>query len=68
MPRALVATQLPGTTLAFSPPQEAGTMESRRAMVVRNAAYDQVRSEAESGVPSLREYCSASAPEEGVYS
>jgi len=35
--------------------------------MVTNEAYDHVRSRADSGVPSSRLYCSASAPDEGVY-
>ncbi len=35
-----------------------GTMPARRSAADRNAAYDQVRSAAESGLPLLRSYCS----------
>lgn len=56
-----------GTELAPGSPQLAGTTPPRRAATVRRAAYDQVRSAAESGAPVEREYCSARLPAEGVY-
>lgn len=62
-----MAEQTDGTLLADVSPQEAGTVAFRRAAAVRRAAYDQVRSSAERGVPSERENCSARAPDDGVY-
>lgn len=43
-------------------PHEAGIAAFRALFAVRNAAYDHVRSAAESGLPFDREYCSARAP------
>lgn len=48
-------------------PQEAGMAFARAALAVRKAAYDQVRSLAEIGLPPERRYCSASDPSLGVY-
>jgi hypothetical protein len=48
-------------------PHEAGTTFARALYAVRNAAYDQVRSTAEAGLPFERRYCSARAPLAGVY-
>lgn len=66
-PVAEVAEQTAGTLLAELSPQEAGTTDCLRAEAVRREAYDQVRAEAESGVPSVRENCSVREPSEGVY-
>ncbi len=67
MPDTVDVEQVEGTELAPDSPQLAGTTPARRAATVRRAAYDQVRSTAESGAPVEREYCSARLPAEGVY-
>jgi len=46
---------------------EAGTVAARASYAVKKAAYDHVRSGAESGVPFTREYCSDIEPSRGVY-
>lgn len=56
-----------GTVFPLLEPQEAGTMPARRSAALRNEAYDQVRSAAESGVPLALSNCSERAPVEGVY-
>lgn len=66
-PVAEVATQTAGTLLAFGSPHDAGTTLLRAATMVKNDAYDHVRSAAERGVPSDFENCSDRAPLEGVY-
>lgn len=65
-PVAELPEQLPGRRAAAAP-HEAGMAALRALRAVKKAAYDQVRSTAESGVPFDREYCSARAPFCGVY-
>lgn len=48
-------------------PQDNGIIAARALYAVRNAAYDHVRSYADSGLPSSFEYCSDSDRSEGVY-
>lgn len=67
MPDTEDVEQVEGTELAPDSPQLAGTMPARRAATVRRAAYDQVKSAAESAAPVEREYCSERLPAEGVY-
>lgn len=62
VPEAEVAEQIDGTLEAVGSPQEYGTIPARRAAVVKNAAYDQVRSYAERGTPLDLENCSDSEP------
>jgi hypothetical protein len=47
--------------------QEAGNCSLRRCCRVSREAYDQVRSDAESGTPVSRANCSAREPLLGVY-
>lgn len=67
VPIAEVAIQFVGTIVADGFTHESGTAPVRRAAAVKNAAYDQVRSYAESGVPFERENCSASEPSASAY-
>ena len=48
-------------------PHDGGRTLLRALWAVRKAAYDHVRSLAETGVPSCREYCSVREPSAGVY-
>jgi hypothetical protein len=59
--------QVPGTLFAPDAPQDGGTIPARLLAQDRNAAYDQVRSAADSGAPVDRGYCSERAPVDGVY-
>ena len=54
-------------SLADEAPQDAGTTLARAFLAVRKAAYDQVKSTAEAGLPFERRYCSAREPSAGVY-
>jgi hypothetical protein len=63
-----VATQVAGTLLAEVSPQAAGTMELRRLLAEIRAAYDQVKSRAESWEPSDLENCSDMEPLVMAYS
>lgn len=65
-PVADVAAQLLGT-LAEPAFHDAGTAALRALSAVRKAAYDHVRSAADSGLPSERPNCSARLPFCGVY-
>ena len=67
VPNAVVATQAPGTTVADGTIHGYGTTEFLLAAIVKKAAYDQVRSAAESGEPLERENCSASDPSASEY-
>ena len=51
-----------GTVSPLDDPHDAGTVPARRAAAVSKAAYDQVRSYADNGVPLEREYCSEREP------
>lgn len=62
-----VPEQVAGGTTAFLLPQLAGYWPARRWDIVTNAAYDQVRSFAESGTPVSRLNCSAREPLTGIY-
>lgn len=53
-------------SLTEEAPHDAGIAAARALKAVTNAAYDQVRSTADSGLPLDLEYCSARAPFEGV--
>jgi hypothetical protein len=68
VPVAEVELQVAGTLLADVSPQAAGTTELRRMLAVSKAAYDQVRSRADSGVPSDLENCSFMEPLVMAYS
>lgn len=69
VPAREVAEHTPGTDVAVDSPlaQLGGTTPARRAAAVRNAAYDQVRSRAESGAPEDRSNCSAIDPFDWMY-
>lgn len=51
-----------GTLDAVVSPHGYGTIAARRSAAVRNAAYDHVKSYAESGTPFDLENCSESEP------
>jgi len=51
-----------GTVSPPDDPHDAGTLPARRSAAVSKAAYDQVRSYADNGVPSERENCSEREP------
>jgi len=62
VPIADVEEHVAGRLEALGSPQEYGTTPARRAAAVKKAAYDQVRSYAERGVPLDRENCSDNDP------
>jgi len=62
VPVAEVGLHVAGTLLADASPQAAGTIELRRMFPVSRAAYDQVKSRADSGEPSDLENCSDMEP------
>jgi hypothetical protein len=68
VPVAEVELHVAGTLLADVSPQAAGTTELRRMFAVSSAAYDQVRSRADSGDPSDLENCSDREPLDMAYS
>lgn len=62
VPEADELEQMDGTLVADGSPHGAGKVEFRRMAAVSNAAYDQVRSRADSWKPSYLENCSAREP------
>ena len=62
VPDADELLQAAGTVSALDDPHEAGTIPARRSAAVSRAAYDQVRSYADVGVPASRVNCSEREP------